>query len=154
MLRNGWYTENYAGSISCALAAGVVLGSAGDGKIASATRADYAEAAVAVLTTEGHQGKIYELAGDNAWTLTDLATEISRHSGKLIPYKNLGEGEYARSTQKSFGFPDEIAQVLAGMDVAVSKDALFDNGHQLSKLIGRSTTPMPVTVAEAVEETT
>ena len=154
MLRNGWYTENYAGSISNALAAGVVLGSAGDGKIASAARNDYAEAAVAVLTTNGHQGKIYELAGDNAWTLTELATEISRHSGKIISYKNLLEREYVAALKKRFGFPDEIAQVLAGIDVAVSKDALFDSGHQLSKLIGRSTTPMPVTVAEALEATT
>jgi NAD(P)H dehydrogenase (quinone) len=83
--------------------------------------------------------------------LSDLATEISRHSGKLIPYKNLREGEYAEALKRNFGFPDEIAQVLAGMDVAVSKDALFDNGHQLSELIGRSTTPMPITVAEAIE---
>ena len=88
LLRNGWYTENYC-SVQGAVAGGGFLGSAGDGKISSAARADYAEAAAIVLTGQNHQGKIYELAGDEAYTLTDLAAEISRQTGKDIPYKNL-----------------------------------------------------------------
>lgn len=149
-LRNGWYTENYTGSIPGALAGGVFPGSAGNGRISSATRADYAEAAVTVLTTDGHQGKTYELAGDNAWTMQDLAAEISRHGGKTVVYQDLPQNKYAEML-KTFGLPEGLANSIAGWDVAASKDALFDDGRQLSKLIGRATTPMSVTVAEAVK---
>lgn len=150
LLRNGWYTENYTGSIPGALAAGAFIGSAGNGRIASAARADYAAAAVAVLTGSGHQGKVYELAGDQAWTLTDFAAEISRHSGKNIPYQNLPAEKYAE-VLRSFGLPQGLAKAIAGWDVAASQDALFDESHQLSKLIRRPTTPMSVTVGEAVK---
>jgi NAD(P)H dehydrogenase (quinone) len=139
LLRNGWYTENYTGSAQGAVAGGAFLGSAGDGKISSAARADYAEAAAEVLTGQNHQGKIYELAGDEAYTLTDLATEISKQTGKDIPYKNLPENEYA-GILKSFGLPEGYAKAIAGWDISASKGDLFDNTHQLSKLIGRPTT--------------
>jgi NAD(P)H dehydrogenase (quinone) len=151
ILRNGWYTENYTGSISGALAGGAFLGSAGDGKISSATRADYAEAAVAVLTGEGHEGKTYELAGDEAFTLRDLAAEVSRQTGKEISYKNLPEAEYA-ATLTGFGLPEPLAQAIAGWDVAASQGALFDDSHQLSTLIGRPTTPLREAVAEMLKE--
>ena len=149
VLRNGWYTENYSKSIPGAIAGGALLGSAGKGRISSASRADYAEAAVAVLTTPGHQGKVYELAGDNAWTMSELAAEVSRSAGREIPYKNLELGEYAE-VLKSIGIPEGWAKAMAGWDVAASKDALLDGDRQLSKLIGRPTTPMPVTVEEVV----
>jgi len=150
ILRNGWYTENYNGSIPGAIAKGAFTGSAGDGKISSAARADYADAAVAVITTEGHQGKTYELAGDEAWTLSDLAAEVSRQTGKSISYKNLPAAEYA-ATLGSFGMPEQLAQVIAGWDVAISKGDLFDDGHQLSKIIGRPTTGLAAVVAEALK---
>ncbi|WP_276497448.1 SDR family oxidoreductase [Pontibacter litorisediminis] len=150
LLRNGWYTENYTGSIQGALAGGAFIGSAGEGKISGATRADYAEAAVAVLTGEGQQGKVYELAGDEAFTLSELAAEISRQSGKDIPYKNLPEAEYAAALA-SFGLPEGLAQAIAGWDVAASQDALYDDNRQLSRLIGRPTTPLSVAVADALK---
>lgn len=152
ILRNGWYTENYAGAIASAAAAGAIFGSAGNGKISSATRADYAEAAVAVLTTPGHQGKVYELAGDSAWTMSDLAAEVSRHVGKDIPYKDLAVDAYAEIL-KGAGLPEGLAKAIAGWDEAASRDALFDDGRQLSKLIGRPTTPMAVTVEEIIKST-
>ena len=83
LLRNGWYTENYLASAPPALEHGVFMGAAGEGKIASATRADYAAAAAKVISEEGHAGKVYELAGDNAWTLSELAAELSKQSGKI-----------------------------------------------------------------------
>jgi len=150
IFRNGWYTENYTGSISSALAGGALIGSAGDGKISSAPRADFAEAAVVVLTGKGHEGKVYELAGDAAYTLTDLATEISKQTGKNIPYKNLPEADYA-AVLTSFGLPEGLAQSIAGWDVSVSKGDLFDNKRQLSQLIGRPTTPLNVVVADALK---
>ncbi|MCM2504725.1 SDR family oxidoreductase [Aureimonas altamirensis] len=149
ILRNGWYSENYTGSIAGALAGGALIGSAGDGKISSAPRLDYAEAAVAVLTSEGHEGKTYELAGDTAWTLTDLAAEISRQTGKDIPYKNLPEAEYA-TVLAGFGLPQALAASIAGWDVGASQDALFDDVKQLSKLIGRPTTPLSASVSDAL----
>jgi NAD(P)H dehydrogenase (quinone) len=150
LLRNGWYTENYTGSVSGAIKGGAFLGSAGNGKIASAAREDYAEAAVAVLTSGDQQGKVYELAGEEAYTLSDLAAEISRQAGKDIPYKNLPEAEYA-AILATFGVPQELAKAIAGWDVSASKGDLFDDSRQLSKLIGHKTTPMSATVADAVK---
>ena len=149
ILRNGWYTENYSGSIGGALAGGAFIGSAGNGRISSAARADFAAAAVAVLTTAGHEGKTYELAGDTAYTLTELAAEISRQSGKDIPYRDLPAADYAAALA-SFGVPEGFAGAIAGWDVAASHGALFDDGKQLSRLIGRPTTPLATVVAQAL----
>jgi NAD(P)H dehydrogenase (quinone) len=150
-LRNGWYTENYTISIPAALAGGVFAGSAGNGKISSAVRVDYAEAAVAVLTGGGHNGKTYELAGDDAYTLSELATEISRQTGKTIPYKNLSEAEYT-ATLVGLGMPEALAKVYASYDVGASQGALFDDSRQLSALIGRPTTPLATAVADALQQ--
>ena len=148
ILRNGWYTENYGGTIPGAIAGGALLGSAGDGKISAASRKDYAEAAVTVLTTDGHQGRVYELAGDEAFTLTDLAAEISMQSGNDIPYKDLPEDEYA-AILTNFGLPAGLAGAIAGWDVSISKGDLFDGNKQLSSLIGRPTTSIHEVVSEA-----
>lgn len=149
ILRNGWYTENYTGSAKGAIGAGAFIGNAGEGKIASASRLDYAEAAVAALAGKGHENKIYELAGDEPYTLAELAAEISRQSGKNIPYNNLTEAQYA-DILKSFGLPAGLAEMLADSDTGASKGGLFDDSHVLSSLIGRPTTPFTKTVAEAI----
>ena len=149
ILRNGWYTENYTGSVAGAIAAGAFIGSAGEGKISSATRADFAEAAAEVLSAEGHEGKTYELAGDESYTLAELAAEISKQTGTEIPYNNLPETEYAK-VLASYGVPDVFAAAIAGWDIGASKNDLFDDGHVLSKLIGRSTTPLAKVVADAI----
>ena len=150
LLRNGWYTENYIDSVAGAVAGGAFIGSAGNGKISSAARADYADAAVAVLTSGAHQGRTYELAGDDAYTLSDLATEISRQTGKNIPYKDLPKADYAAALT-SFGLTEGLAQAIAGYDVSASQGDLFDDSRQLSTLIGRPTTPLSVSVAEALK---
>ena len=149
ILRNGWYTENYTGSIGGALAGGAFIGSARDGRISSAARADYAAAAVAVLTSKGHEGNTYELAGDSAWTLNDLAKELSRQTGRTIPYRDLPEAEYAK-VLVGFGLPEPIARAIAGWDAAAAEGALFDDSRQLSRLIGRPTTSLADSVAEAL----
>ena len=150
LLRHSWYTENYTAGIPNALAHGAVYGCAGNGRIASATRADYAEADVAALIAENQAGKVYELAGDTAYTLTELAAEISRQSGKNIGYVNLPEAEYKNVLIKA-GLPDPVAALLSDSDTGVSKGGLFDDGHQLSKLIGRATTPMAASVAAMIK---
>ncbi|MDP1633160.1 MAG: SDR family oxidoreductase [Gallionellaceae bacterium] len=149
LLRHGWYTENYAMGIPTALKLGAVYGCAGDGRVSSATRADYAEADVAALTAENQAGKVYELAGDSAYTLTEFAAEISRQSGKDIGYVNLPEAKYKKALLGA-GLPEPLAALLADSDTGVSKGGLFDDGHQLSKFIGRPTTPLATSVAAAI----
>lgn len=141
LLRNGWYSENYLASAPAALAHGVFIGAAGDGKIASATRADYAAAAARVISEEGHAGKVYELAGDNGWTLSELAALLSKASGKNIVYQNLSEADFAAAL-KGAGLPDVFANLLADSDAGAAKGGLFDDSKTLSKLIGRPTTPI------------
>ena len=145
LLRNGWYSENYLASAPAALEHGVFIGAAGDGKIASATRADYAVAAARVISEAGHEGKVYELAGDRAWTLTQLAAELTKQSGKSVTYQNLSEADFAAAL-KSVGLPDGLADMLADSDVGASIGGLFDDSKTFSKLIGRPTT----TLAESV----
>jgi NAD(P)H dehydrogenase (quinone) len=140
LLRNGWYTENYLASLPAALAHGVVLGSAGEGRIASAAREDYAAAAAAVLTRDGQAGQVYELAGDTSYTLAEFAAELSRQTGRTIPYQNLPEAEY-KGILLGAGLPEGLAALLADSDTGVSKGGLFDGAQQLSALIGRPTTP-------------
>ncbi|MDN4627781.1 SDR family oxidoreductase [Erwinia sp. DT-104] len=140
ILRNGWYSENYAASIAPALTHGVFIGAADEGKIASATRQDYAEAAAAVLTSDVPVDKVYELAGDEAYTLTQFAAEIAQASGKAVRYQNLPQDDFAAAL-KAAGLPDGLAEMLADSDANAAKGALYDDSHTLSRLIGRATTP-------------
>lgn len=149
LLRNGWYTENYTGSVPGAVSAGAFIGSAGDGKISSASRVDFAEAAAAVLAGEGHQGKVYELVGDDHYTLKDLAAEISRQTGKDIPYVNLTEAEYAKALV-GVGLPEGAANAYAEFDTGAASNNLYDDSKALSRLIGRPTTPLSKAVKEAL----
>lgn len=149
LLRNGWYTENYLASLPPALQYGVFIGSAGDGKISSAARADYAIAAATVLTLDGQAGKVYELAGDAAYTLTELAAEITRQSGKTVAYQNMAEADF-KGALLGAGLPEPLANLLAESDVGASKGGLFDDSHQLSQLIGRPTATLATLVKAAI----
>ncbi|VEC01139.1 Quinone oxidoreductase 2 [Cedecea lapagei] len=149
LLRNGWYTENYLASVPPAIQHGVFIGSAGEGKIASATRADYAAAAAKVLTLDNQAGKVYELAGDHGWTLAELAAEVSQQSGKPVVYQNLDEADFKAALQGA-GLPEGFAALLANSDAGAEKGGLFDDGHQLSKLIGRATTSLSDSVKSAL----
>jgi NAD(P)H dehydrogenase (quinone) len=149
LLRNGWYTENYAAGIPAALEHGVILGSAGEGRISSAARADYAAAAAAVLLADHQAGNVYELAGDEAYTLSGFAAEVSKQSGKTINYQDMPEAEYANAL-KGIGLPEGLADMLADADVGASKGGLFDGSKTLSKLIGRPTTPLSEVVKKAL----
>ncbi|MDK2956723.1 MAG: hypothetical protein PWQ57_2219 [Desulfovibrionales bacterium] len=148
-LRNGWYTENFTDGVSAMLEHGALLGCAGDGRIASAARIDYAAAAAAVLTKEDQAGLIYELAGDDAYTLADLAAEVSRQSGKPVAYRNVSPEEFA-SAMVQAGLPEGIADMLANSQQGASKGGLFDDSKQMSRLIGRPTTPLAAVVKAAL----
>jgi NAD(P)H dehydrogenase (quinone) len=149
ILRNGWYSENHTASIPSALAHGAVFGCAGDGRFSTASRADYAAAAAIVLTTDGHAGRVYELAGDAAYTLADFAAEVARAAGRGVSYRNLPEADF-QAALRAAGLPDAIAAMLAGSDTGAAAGALHDDRRQLSALIGRPTTPLAATVAAAL----
>ncbi|WOI45780.1 SDR family oxidoreductase [Acidovorax sp. BLS4] len=151
LLRNGWYTENNLMGIGDALGRGVLVGASGEGRFASASRADYAAAAAAVLAAaDGTAGKVYELAGDGAYTRAELAQEVARQAGKPLAYQDMPEAAY-RDLLVSVGLPAPVAEMLADSDAGAARGGLFDGGRQLSALIGRPTTPLAASVAEALK---
>jgi NAD(P)H dehydrogenase (quinone) len=150
MLRNGWYNENYTEQLAPVLEHGAVVASAGAGRVASAARADYAAAAVEVLTGEGHEGKVYELSGDTAWSFDEYAAEIAKQTGKEIAY-----GPVPPETHKTIltgaGLPEPLAEILVDVDAAISRGLLADTPGDLSRLIGRPTTPIADSIAAALK---
>ena len=145
LLRNGWYTENFTWRLPLALKHGVLMGAAGEGRISSAARADYARAAATVLAGGDHAGRIYELAGDASFTLADAVAVVAEASGKPMTYQNMTPEEF-RSAVVQAGAPELVARILSDIDAGVAKGALFDNGGELARLIGRPTTPYQTTI--------
>ncbi|MEV0249317.1 SDR family oxidoreductase [Nocardia sp. NPDC050712] len=140
ILRNGWYWENYLGGLGHAVETGVLHGAAGDGRVAAAARADYAEAAARVLTTDGHAGRVYELGGDERLTYAELAQVISAAAGKPVRYENLPQSDYAAALEGS-GLPAGYAQAVADADAGIAQGVLDVDSGDLQKLLGRSATP-------------
>ena len=149
-LRNGWYTENYVMSVAPAIEHGALIGSAGDGRVSSASREDYADAAAAVLVDGSVETRIFELAGDDAYTLTDFAAAIGDIAGRPVIYKDLPQDDY-RGVLEGAGLPAPIADMLAESDAKAAQGSLFDDGRALSTLIGRPTTPWRTTLAAAIK---
>jgi len=149
ILRNGWYAENYTGSLQAALAHGVLAGAAAAGKVAPAARKDFAEAAAIVLTTEGHAGRTYELAGDTSLSLPDVAAIIAAAGGRPVVYQDMPEAAYA-GFLASVGVPKAFAELLADSDVGLSRGDLDDDSGALRQLIGRPTTPFADVVTQAL----
>jgi NAD(P)H dehydrogenase (quinone) len=139
LLRNSWYLENYTGQVGTALEHGVVLGAAGEGRVSAATRADYADAAAVVLAGEGHEGAVYELGADRAFTLGEFAATLSRAAAREITYRDLSAEDYTAALVAA-GLPEGYAAVLADSDRGLSQGALFTDSGDLSRLIGRPTT--------------
>lgn len=151
LLRNGWYTENYAAAIPAALAHDALIGSAGEGRISSAARRDYAEAASVALLDDAGERVVHELAGDGSYTLAEFAAELTRQAGKAIPYVDLPEAEY-RAALIGVGLPEPMATLLADSDAAAAQGALFDASGALARLIGRPTTPFAATIGETLAQ--
>ncbi|MGW0602570.1 NAD(P)H-binding protein [Streptomyces sp. NPDC002644] len=151
LLRNNWYTEVFTEQLPLVLHLGVLARAAGDGRVASASRADYAAAAVAVLTGDaaGHVNRTYELTGDTAWSLAEYAAEVGAWAGRDIPYRALSYDGYVASLVGA-GLPEEAAALLAGADVSIARGELARTTPDLSTLLARPTTPMPHTVARTL----
>ncbi|MGV9915652.1 SDR family oxidoreductase [Streptomyces cellulosae] len=145
LLRNGWYHENYTENLAPVLEHNAVVAAAGEGRVSSASRADYAAAAVAVLTGEGHENTTYELGGDEAWSFAEYAAELSRQTGREIVY-NPVTPEVLTGILTGAGLPEPVAATFAGVDAAIAKGELVVDSGDLSRLAGRPTTP----IAEAI----
>ncbi len=149
LLRNGWYVENYTGSLGPAIAHGALAGAAGEGRIAAAARADYAEAAAIVLASTAAPQTIYELAGDLSFSLAELAAEVSRQTGKQIPYANMPQQAYL-DLLLSVGLPPALAELVADSDAQAANGALDDKGGVLGQLLGRPTMTLEQAVRAAL----
>lgn len=150
VLRNGWYTENYTAGLEPALASGSLFGAAGDGRIATATRADYAEAAAAVvLSASAESGSILELGGDEPHTLAELARVVSEVSGTSVAYENLTP-EGLRDAQMAAGVPEGWAEFAAATDRGIAGGDLDTDSRALSTIIGRPTTSLADAVSAAL----
>ncbi|MFT2816479.1 SDR family oxidoreductase [Leifsonia sp. A12D58] len=151
ILRNGWYAENHTAGISAALTYGTLAGSAGTGRMASASRADLAEAAAIILTLDDQAGKLYDLTGDTTWTLVDLAAEVTAQSGKTVTYADLPAEDYRQMLNQT-GLPEHIVELIVDADVAIANGTLDYITSDLSTLLGRPTTPMAASVALALKD--
>ncbi|WP_317444834.1 SDR family oxidoreductase [Streptomyces collinus] len=150
LLRNGWYHENYTENLGPVLEHDAVVAAAGEGRVSSASRADYAAAAVAVLTGEGHENTTYELGGDEAWSFAEYAAELSRRTGREITY-NAVTVEALKGILAGAGLPEPLVEIFAGVDVSIGKGELVVSTGDLSRLAGRPTTPLAEAVAAALK---
>jgi NAD(P)H dehydrogenase (quinone) len=149
-LRNGWYHENYVDTITSAAKTGEIVGAAGDGRVASAARKDFADAAVAVLTGTGHENKVYELTGDVAWTFAEFADEIAKVADRPVTYRNLTADELTQHLIDQ-GTPAEVAGFVVALDGNIAAGTLGHTPGDLRTLIGRPTTPVAETIKEVLK---
>ncbi|MFI9161676.1 SDR family oxidoreductase [Kitasatospora aureofaciens] len=148
-LRNGWYTENYLADAAGTVARGVVLGSAGDGRVATAPRRDYADAAVAVLLDGSEQNRVYELSGDAAWSLPELAAELAKASGEPVGHRDVTPAEHL-DVLVGAGLPQGFAEALVDVDAGIARGELAGTPGDLARLIGRPTVPLAESVRAAL----
>jgi NAD(P)H dehydrogenase (quinone) len=141
ILRNNWYTENYAADLARAAETGVLAAGAGDGRVASASRKDFADAAAVVLLEDGHIGEAYELGGDVAWTYTDLAAAIAEVTGRPVEYQRLSTAEQTAALEAA-GLDAGTVGFVVALDAGIRDGALADTDGTLARLIGRPTTPL------------
>ncbi|GHH66599.1 NAD(P)-dependent oxidoreductase [Kitasatospora indigofera] len=149
LLRNGWYTDNYTADLAGTVERGGPVGSSGEGRIASAARQDYADAAVAVLTGEGHEGRVYELAGDTAWSFEEFAAELAGQTGRPVAFRNVTADEHLQVLLGA-GLPAPFAEILVDVDAAIVRGELARSNGDLARLIGRPTTPLAETLKAAL----
>jgi len=150
ILRNGWYTENYVQAAQQGAATGVIAASVGEGTVSSASRADYADAAAAVLVSDGHDGAVYELSGDTAWGFAELAATVAELAGKEVTYSALTPEQHAE-TLTGFGLDEGTVGFVVALDGNIRDGLLGHTPGDLSRLIGRPTTPLKTTLAEALD---
>ena len=148
-LRNNWYSENYLAGVAHTIEIGTLFGAAQDGRISSASRIDYAEAAAKVLTSTGHENKTYELAGSESFSLSDLATFIGQAVNKDIIYQNLSAEEYTQGLTQA-GLPAGLVDVIVDADIQTIQGAMYSDSKDLEQLIGHKTTSIQDAIKAAL----
>ncbi|AEM85881.1 SDR family oxidoreductase [Streptomyces violaceusniger] len=151
ILRNGWYLENFTDQLPVYLEHHAIVGAGGEGRASAAARADYADAAAAVLTTEGHAGAVYELGGDAAFTLSELAAAVSSATGEQVSYQDVSVAQLA-DIYRGAGVPGEIAEAIADADRGLSQGELYSDSDDLRRLIGRPATSLSDAIAAALKQ--
>ncbi|GAA1112949.1 SDR family oxidoreductase [Nesterenkonia jeotgali] len=141
VLRNSWYTENYDETIQQGITTGALLTSTGDGRIASAPRRDYAEAAAVVLLSEEHNGAVLELSGDHPWNFEELAATITEVSGREVRVDQLSTEDHLAALL-SFGLDEGTAGFVTALDANIRDGLLAGADGTLSRLLGRPTTTL------------
>lgn len=149
VLRMPWYSENYTGALGPAIEHGAIYGATREGRLSTASRSDLAGGAVGALVNSPG-GKVYELAGDESWTMEDFAAEVSRQAGKPVKYVNQSEGDYAK-TLEGVGLPPPVAAMLASTSYLAGDGELYSESKDLSTLSGRPTTPIRDTIGAALK---
>ena len=148
-LRNNWYSENYLAGVAHTIEIGTLFGAAQDGRISSASRIDYAEAAAKVLTSTSHENKTYELAGSESFSLSDLATFIGQAVNKDIIYQNLSAEEYTQGLTQA-GLPAGLVDVIVDADIQTIQGAMYSDSKDLEQLIGHKTTSIQDAIKAAL----
>jgi len=151
ILRNNWYTENYLANVARAAETGTISGSAGDGRVASATRGDFAEAAAAVLLGDDFTGETLELTGDVAWDFDELADAAAEVVGRPVAYERLTTEEHVAALTAA-GLDAGTAAFVAGLDGAIREGVLGDATPTLAAILGRPTTPLVAGLRDALAE--
>ena len=148
-LRNNWYSENYLAGVAHTIEIGTLFGAAQDGRISSASRIDYAEAAAKVLTSTGHENKTYELAGSESFTKADLAQFISQATHKPVIYQNLSADDLRQGLIQA-SLPSHLIDVIVDADVQTAKGAMYSNSKDLEQLMGHKTTSIQDSIKAAL----
>ncbi|MFC5501985.1 SDR family oxidoreductase [Lysinimonas soli] len=149
ILRNSWYTENYLQAVQQGMQTGEIVASVGDGRVASASRKDYAEAAAAVLIDPSLRGRVYELSGDVAWNFEDLAAAAAEIAGREVVYRDVSPEEHA-AILSGFGLDEGTVGFVVALDQNIKAGLLAETSGDLARLIGRPTTPLLTGLREAL----
>lgn len=146
ILRDNWYTENYANDLQHAQSSGIIAAAVGKGRVASASRTDYAEAGARVLVGEGHAGKVYELTGSTAWDYAELAKTAGEVLGRTVTFVDQTPAE-RKNVLLSVGLPEGIADFVTALDAGIAAGTLDKVSPDLERLLGRK----PLTLKEGLK---
>ncbi|TKC15319.1 SDR family oxidoreductase [Robertmurraya kyonggiensis] len=137
-LRNNWYLENEISSIQGVLAGAPWVTSAGKGKVGWALQQDYAEAAAAVLSGEGHENTVYELSGP-LLAQEELASILGEVLGKEVSVQQVDDATYSEII-KGAGLPDFVVTMIVNIQKDIREGTLEIVSNDFEKVLGRQVT--------------
>lgn len=134
-IRNPLYTEVFINpSLNQSIASGKLIANVGDGKLNTTSRTDLAMATAALLSQNGSQNEIIDLASSTPWSYEDLAVTLSEVSGKQVTYKAVSNEEAVQYFIDS-GLPKPAAEFTASMNYAIANGDIEKPGTDIKNLI-------------------